>query len=72
MEMTLDLTWSVEQVLGVHSRMKDVFIALRTDCVGCPLSKFCTLEEVAAAYDLSLEGLLEKVSECLQEKAVPQ
>ncbi len=52
--------------MQVYPQTIAVFIALKTDCVGCHLDKFCTLTEVAAAYDLSLERLLHNLCEAIQ------
>ncbi len=66
MDSGLDASWTVAQVMQVYPQTIAVFIALKTDCVGCHLDKFCTLTEVAAAYDLSLERLLHNLCEAIQ------
>ncbi|MEJ5225259.1 MAG: hypothetical protein WHV44_12450 [Anaerolineales bacterium] len=53
--------WTVAQVLTASPQLARVFLALKTDCVGCPMDKFCKLDEVAEAYDLPLEHLLEMI-----------
>jgi hybrid cluster-associated redox disulfide protein len=67
METSLDSTWTVAQVLEAYPQTAAVFISLKTDCVGCHLDKFCTLEEVAAAYALPLALLLSKLRECIRD-----
>ncbi len=57
---------TVEQVLKAYPQAISVFFELKTDCVGCHLDKFCTLNEVAAAYELSLAGLTQKLHEAIQ------
>ena len=59
-----DLT--VKQVLDAHAETIPVFIELRTFCVGCPMERFCTLEEVAAAYKIPSDLLLEKLRTSIQ------
>lgn len=66
MDSGLNASWTAAQVMQVYPQAIAVFIALKTDCVGCHLDKFCTLTEVAAAYDLSLERLLHNLYEAIQ------
>jgi hypothetical protein len=64
--LTPDLT--VAQVLEACPQAAHVFVSLKTDCVGCYLMSFCTLQEVAEQYQLNLEFLmaeLDKVSDLL-------
>jgi hybrid cluster-associated redox disulfide protein len=65
METTLDTTWTVQQIMQTYPKTISVFLALKTNCVGCPLERFCTLAEVAAAYEMSLETLQEKLCQAL-------
>lgn len=51
-----DLT--VAEMLNRWRETASVFIARRMACVGCPLSSFETLDNVAAVYGLPLETLL--------------
>ncbi|MBN2149224.1 MAG: DUF1858 domain-containing protein [Anaerolineales bacterium] len=57
----LDHTWTVAQVLSTYPQVAQVFFHLKADCVGCVLSRFCTLEEVARAYDLEQNHLVELI-----------
>jgi hypothetical protein len=51
--------FTVAQVLGQGaSDVSAVFIRRKTDCVGCTLAGFCTLEEVANTYGIRLDDLL--------------
>ncbi|MFZ5819951.1 MAG: DUF1858 domain-containing protein [Chloroflexota bacterium] len=63
MDATLDSSWTVEQVMKAHPKTVSVFLALKTDCVGCLLGKFCRLEDVAAVYGMPLEALRTKLRE---------
>lgn len=58
MEATVNKHWTAEQVMKTYPQTISIFIALKTNCVGCHLERFCTLEEVADAYSMSLEMLL--------------
>ncbi len=66
MDSVLDANWTAAQVMKVYPQTASVFLELKTDCVGCHLGKFCTLVEVAAAYELPLERLLHKLREAVQ------
>jgi hybrid cluster-associated redox disulfide protein len=48
---------TVQEVLDRWPRAAQVFVDLRTACIGCPMSRFCTLEEVAANYGLDRDSL---------------
>ncbi len=54
---------SVAEALSKSSRSAEVFTGRRTACVGCYLARFCTLRDVAAAYNLSLDTLLEELNQ---------
>ncbi|MFZ5880382.1 MAG: hypothetical protein ACOY0R_13515 [Chloroflexota bacterium] len=66
METPLEANWTVGQVMQVHPRSMAGFLALKTACVGCHLVWFCTLTEVAAAYQMPLTVLLETLKEGIQ------
>lgn len=69
MEPILDANWTAKQVMQTYPRTMSVFLALKTDCVGCYLERFCTLDEVAISYKLPLEDLLDKLRESIQNSA---
>ncbi len=52
---------SVLQILRRNPAAAQAFIDMRTQCVGCPIARFCTLRDVAAFYDLPLEDLLRRL-----------
>jgi hypothetical protein len=54
-------------VLSTYPETARVFFHLKTDCVGCVLGKFCTLEKIAKTYDLKLDLLMESI----QKTAIP-
>ena len=43
---------TVSQILLRKPAAAQAFIDMRTQCVGCPMAKFCTPAEVAAYYGL--------------------
>ena len=57
---------SIANILQQWPQTSRVFINLKTACVGCCLSRFCTLTEVAASYELPLDVLLEKLCVSIQ------
>jgi hypothetical protein len=67
MENTLSPSWTVAQVMKAYPQATAVFVSLKTDCLGCHMDKFCTLEEVAVAYELPLALLLSRLRECGQD-----
>ena len=48
----------VADVLRQVPQSSHVFIANHTDCVGCRLVRFCTLEEVARQYPMDLTAFI--------------
>ncbi len=56
---TADLT--VDQALGVSRSIPGVFVSHRTACVGCYLSRFCTLRDATKTYELDLESFLDEL-----------
>jgi len=51
----------VAEALALGSQATEVFISMRTDCVGCMATRFCTLHDVARDYALDLELLMENL-----------
>jgi hybrid cluster-associated redox disulfide protein len=49
---------TVEIVLRDWPATIEVFLARRLACIGCPMARFCTLDDVARAYKLSREALM--------------
>lgn len=66
MEPMLDANWTADQVMKTYPETISVFLALKMDCVGCALERFCSLDEVAASYKLSTEFLLAQLSDAIQ------
>jgi len=53
-----DSTQTVQAVLDRWPGAAQVFFDLRTACVGCPMARFCTLDEVVANYGLNRDRLM--------------
>lgn len=58
---------SVEDVLSYLPNSYSVFMGRKTKCIGCHLQRFCTLQDVADIYQLSLQDLIGDL-----EKYVPE
>ena len=54
---------TVAEALRTAGRVQQVFIRRRTACVGCSLARFCSLQDVAATYELDLEALLRELEQ---------
>lgn len=51
--------WSVKQTLEQYPETISIFLRLKTNCIGCWLERFCTLEEVSGYYEIPIETLLD-------------
>ncbi len=63
--LTPDLT--VAQVLEACPQAAHAFVSLKTDCVGCYLMSFCTLQEVAEQYQLRVEAIIAELARTVFE-----
>ncbi len=55
------LDWAVESVLERWPAASEALIGFRVGCIGCQLSAFHTLREVAMIYGLSAADLLREI-----------
>jgi hybrid cluster-associated redox disulfide protein len=62
MDASISAKSTVNELLAAHPQTAMVFLALRTSCVGCYLARFCTLEDVARTYELTVQDLLERLT----------
>ncbi|MFH2039356.1 MAG: hypothetical protein ABIJ65_07965 [Chloroflexota bacterium] len=58
MTFQISKDWTVREIQDACQHAISVFIYLNTDCVGCRLERFCTLEEVSRSYEISIETIL--------------
>jgi len=49
---------TVEDVLKTWPSAYTVFLNGKAECIGCFLQKFCTLQELAIAYEVPLESFM--------------
>lgn len=52
---------TVEYVLKTWPSAFTIFVHGKPECIGCFLQKFCTLREVADAYEVSPEEFVEEL-----------
>ena len=55
----------VADLLGFSPLIAPLLIELRTDCIGCSMAKFCTLEELCRQYHFDLETFIATIQERL-------
>ena len=58
MNASLIKDWTVQDFLQACPEAAKVFIRYKTDCIGCRLERFCTLEDVTSSYRLDAEDFL--------------
>ncbi|PWH17661.1 MAG: hypothetical protein DDG59_07735 [Anaerolineae bacterium] len=58
--------WSVADLLTNYPKTAQLFIEWKTQCVGCYLSRFCTLEEVVALYSINPQTFFLKLQKLIQ------
>jgi hybrid cluster-associated redox disulfide protein len=61
-EMQIQGQWTVDETLRERPETTFIFIKHQTQCIGCYLQKFCTLQEVTEIYHLNLDGFLKELN----------
>ena len=64
---TFRLDQTVQEVLSAWPETRRAFRALKTSCIGCYLARFCSLQDVAEAYQIPAADLLDAM-----DKTVPE
>jgi hypothetical protein len=62
---------SVQETLSQHPGASRAFLTLQTECVGCYLARFCSLEDVARTYGILPENLLRELEMTVPESYQP-
>lgn len=57
---------TVEDVLKNWPQTYSVFKSHNTDCIGCLLQRFCSIQEVAETYQISLPDLIKDLEKCVK------
>lgn len=60
-----DSNSTIAEVLACGSPASEVLIKYRTDCVGCPMAAFCTIQEAIDLYDLADTQFRAEIEACL-------
>jgi hybrid cluster-associated redox disulfide protein len=55
----IDIQMTVDEVLQNWPQSFSVFMKNKMKCPGCFMQQFCTLEDVAETYQISLEKLID-------------
>lgn len=64
---TIDFQLTVDKVLQRWPQAFSVFMKNKTKCPGCFMQSFCTLEDVAETYQLTLEKLIDELHDASGE-----
>lgn len=51
----------VAEALALGPEIALLFLEWRTECVGCSLVRFCTLEDVSRYYALDLDAMIQEI-----------
>lgn len=62
--MLINASSRVDDVLRQLPQAAHIFISYHTDCIGCAMAKFCTLQDVATHYPLNLQVLIASLQAC--------
>lgn len=66
-EPLLSPTLTVDELFNRWPQTMNVFVQLRFACIGCAMSSFDTLQDVAANYGISLDELMDKLTAVIDE-----
>jgi hypothetical protein len=61
---------TVAATLEKNARVFKVFMQNKTKCIGCYLARFCTLQDVAATYNLELESFMAQLQQTVQSDQI--
>ena len=67
-----DLQMTVEDVLKKWPQTFSVFRTRNTDCIGCLLQRFCSIQDVADTYELSAQDLVGDLEQCIRKSINPK
>lgn len=63
---------TVEDVLKKWPQTYSVFRNRKTDCIGCLLQRFCSIQDVADTYEFSAQDLLVDLEGCVRKPINPK
>lgn len=56
---------TVAEVVQEYPKTMHVWLAFKTDCFGCYLMKFCSLDYVAKSYHIKVNTLIEELEKTI-------
>ena len=68
MEMTVNKSMSIGEVLNIHRGTARILTAFGMHCLGCPHSIMESLEDACAVHGTDADELVEKLNEYLAGK----
>ena len=66
MSLSICAKRTVAEILESYPQTASAFLALKTNCAGCHLARFCTPEDVARNYELALCDLIASLQKAAQ------
>jgi len=63
---------TVEELLKKWPQSYTIFRDRKTGCIGCLLQRFCTLQDVAETYNLSLQDMKRDLELCVNQNSQNQ
>jgi hypothetical protein len=63
---------TVEDILQKWPKTYVVFRRRNTDCIGCLLQKFCSIQDVAETYEVPTQDLIIDFEKCIKENYPPK
>jgi hypothetical protein len=64
--------WTVEKTLKSYPNSLPVFILLKTNCIGCLMTRFCTLEEVADTYGIPIKTMVAELENPMKQQLLEE
>jgi hypothetical protein len=58
---------TVEAILTKWPKTFVVFRIRKTDCIGCLLQRFCSIQDVAESYEVPVQDLIGDLEKCVKE-----
>lgn len=54
-------------LLDISPVVASLMLELRVDCLGCSMSRFCSLENLCTYYELDLDSMVKRIQEELSD-----
>ncbi len=64
-KISLNSSQTVADVIQQHPETLHTWITLKTDCVGCYMMNFCSLDYVAKSYHIKVKKLCEELEKAI-------